>query len=190
MSKATRFYVVKRVFALAPSSMWSLLAFGCAPATVDFGELPRAALANVYFEKTGLHSEELGALCADVETVTQDSYDVTDSGGYEAVWVTGGNKLVLRVVRGAQVVSEHSFDRAFLESGAFQRIELTMSDGEQLAYTVWGSSACEACPPYAPGGGETCFPETHTKPGTVSGDTPGVVVDAVELGAPAIGPIE
>lgn len=160
------------------------LSLGCDPVTVDFGEVEPRALANVYFEKSGVTSVELGSYCADLQSVTQGQHAMAATEGYRAVWVTGRDQLVMRLVHDDQVVAEHTFDQAFLDSGEFERLEFTLPSGEQLAYIVWGAGACEQCPPYAPGG-ETCFPDTHTKPGTVQESVPGVVVDPAGLGAPA-----
>jgi hypothetical protein len=170
---------IERAIAASLLTALSCQLFGCDPVTVDFGELEPKALANVYFEKIGITSVELGSHCANPQSVSQDEYWMTDTGGYQAVWVTGEDQLILRLVHNDQVVDEHTFDRTFLESGEFERMEFTLLDGEQLAYTVWGASSCESCPPYAPGGGETCFPDTHIKPGTTQEPTPGVVVGSV-----------
>lgn len=173
------------VIALSLSSaLSSALAWGCTPVAVDFGQVAPPAVANIYLEKSGAVSVELGSYCADVQSVSQGEYTMTDTGGYQAVWVTGESQLVLRLVNGAQVVDEHLFDQTFLDSGKFERREFTLPNGDQLAYVVWGADSCEHCPPYAPGG-STCFPETHTKPGIVQPAVPGVVVDSPELGSPA-----
>jgi hypothetical protein len=161
-----------------------VMLLGCDPATVHFGEIEPLALANVYFEKSGVTSVELGSYCTDLQSVTQGEYAMPATDGYRAVWVTSRDQLVLRLVHGEQVVDEHTFDQAFLDSGQFERLEFTLSSGEQLAYIVWGADSCEQCPPYAPGG-ETCFPDTHTKPGTVKEPVPGVIVNSAELGASA-----
>ncbi len=181
---------------------WWLVAvvLGCEPVGLHFGEVPLEVVANVYVERLepGSLTTELGAFCrapSAFSSGTNLGTTNTSAGGValaaaeyagadaqlepatedQIVWSTSDGSLVVRLIQDLRVLEEHVFDRPFLESGRATRIELALRNGEQYGFTVWGSAFCEQCPPHAPGGGETCFPETHIQDD--SSDTPAVLFE-------------
>ena len=120
-------YSVERTFAMTLlSAATCATSFCCDPVTVNFGELEPTALANIYFEKSGTATFELGAYCAEPQSLTQNQHLLMDEDGYEAVWVSYQDSVTLRILHVGQVVHERAFSQSFLDSGQFERIEIAL----------------------------------------------------------------